>query len=39
MVRRLKFTPNLPMPFVFSEAGENKIHKYGIYWEPGKNEC
>ena len=36
VVRRLKLTPKLPMPYVFSEAGENTIHKYGIYWEPNK---
>ena len=36
VIRRLKYCPNLPMPFVFSEATENKKHGYGIYWPPGK---
>ena len=36
VVRRLKHTPSLPMPYVFSEATENKKHGYGIYWAPGK---
>ena len=38
MVRRLKHTPNLPMPYVFSEATENKEVRH-IYWEPGKKRA
>ena len=38
VVRRLKHTPNLPMPYVFSEATENKEVRH-IYWEPGKKRA
>ena len=34
VLRRLKYTPNLPMAMVFSEATENKEYGYGIYWPP-----
>ena len=36
VLRRMKHTPNLPMAMVFSEACENKLHGYGIYWSPGQ---
>ena len=36
VLRRMKHTPKLPMAMVFSEASENNIHGYGIYWAPGQ---
>ena len=36
VVRRLKYTPNLPMAIVFSEASENMTHGYSIMWKAGE---
>ena len=36
VVRRLKYTPDLPMPIVFSEASENVEHGYSIDWPAGE---
>ena len=36
VVRRLKFTPKLPMSMVFSEANENVVHGYSIIWNAGE---
>ena len=32
VVRRLKYTPTLPIPFVFSEASENYQHGCSVNW-------
>lgn len=36
VVRRLKYTPNLPMAIVFSEASENMTHGYNSMWNAGE---
>ena len=36
VVRRMKYTPNLPMAMVFSEACENGVHGYNIVWKAGE---
>ena len=36
VVRRLKYTPRLPMAMVFSEASENVTHGYNIMWKAGE---
>jgi hypothetical protein len=36
VVRRLKYTPKLPMAIVFSEASENVKHGYSINWPAGE---
>ena len=36
VVRRMKYTPKLPMYAVFSEANENVEHGYTIVWKAGE---
>jgi hypothetical protein len=36
VVRRMKYTPDLPMYMVFSEANENVEHGYSIIWNAGE---
>ena len=37
VARRLKYTPMLPFPMVFSEASENVTHHYSINWPAGQS--